>query len=136
MIFKRQLLCTFSKSNNIDRTIELIKNTYKDFNDKIFIFSNSNDSSEVYLTYNIANNIEKIPNTILIHRKKDYNTLYTINSLNQLIRDENGGILDKSFIVQWDLYQNCLIINGEISVKIIPLSLLRIEHCQKYFKKS
>ena len=136
MIFKRQLLCTFSKSNNIDRTIELIKNTYKDFNDKIFIFSNSNDSSEVYLTYNIANKIEKIPNTILIHRKKDYNTLYTINSLNQLIRDENGGILDKSFIVQWDLYQNCLIINGEISVKIIPLSLLRIEHCQKYFKKS
>jgi hypothetical protein len=136
MIFKRQLLCTFSKSNNIDRTIELIKNTYKDFNDKIFIFSISNDSSEVYLTYNIANNIEKIPNTILIHRKKDYNTLYTINSLNQLIRDENGGILDKSFIVQWDLYQNCLIINGEISVKIIPLSLLRIEHCQKYFKKS
>ena len=136
MTYKCQLLCTFSKVNNIDKTIELIKNTYKDFNDKIFIFSNSNESSDVYLTYNITNNIEKIPNTILIHRKKDYNTLYTINSLNQLIRDENGGILDKSFIVQWDLYQNCLIINGEISVKIIPLSLLRIEPSQKYFKKS
>jgi hypothetical protein len=136
MTYKRQLLCTFSRLDNINKTIELIRNIYKDFNDKIFIFSNSNESSDVYLTYNITNNIEKIPNTILIHRKKDYNTLYTINSLNQLIRDENGGILDKSFIVRWDLYQNCLIINGEISVKIIPLSLLRIEHSHKYFKKS
>ena len=132
----RQLLCTFAKLNNINKTIDLIRNTYTDFNDNIFIFSNTNDSQEVYLTYNITNNIEKLPNTILIHRKKDYNTLYTINSLNQLIRDENGGILDKTYIVQWNLYQNCLIINGEISVKIIPLTLVRIEHCQKYFKKS
>lgn len=132
----RQLLCTFCNKHNINSTIDLILNTYQDFNDKIFIFSNSNNSQEIYLTYNIINNVGKIPNTILIHRKKDSNTLYTINSLNQLIRDENGGVLDKSYIVQWDLYQDCLIINGEISVKIVPLTLVKIEHSQNYFKKS
>jgi len=124
----RQLLCTFAKFRDIGKTVELIRNTYTDFNDKIFIFSNVNNPLEVYLTYNIVNNIEKLPNTILIHRKKDYNTLYTINSLNQLIRDENGGVLDKTYIVQWNLYTDCLIINGEISVKIIPLKLVKIEH--------
>ena len=124
----RQLLCTFCSKTTLNKTLELIRITYPDFNDKIFIFSHEKSPNELYLTYNIINNIDKLPNTILIHRKKEYNTLYTINSLNQLIRDENEGILDKSFIVQWNLYRDCLIITGDISVNIIPLTLIRIEH--------
>ena len=126
--YNRQLLCTFCSSKNIDSVIKLIKKTYVDFNGKIFIFSNLKNPAEVYLTYNITNNISKLPNTILIHRKKEFNTLYTINSLNQLIRDENGGVLDKKYIVQWDLYRDSLIINGDVSVNIIELKLLQIEH--------
>ena len=124
----RQLLCTFCNNKNIDGTIKSIKKTYVDFNDKIFVFANLKNPTEIYLTYNIINNVSKLPNTILIHRKKEFNTLYTINSLNQLIRDENGGVLDKKYIVQWDLYRDSLIINGEVSVNIIELKLLQIEH--------
>ena len=122
----RQLLCTFCSSDNISKTLDLIYNTYDNCN-RVFIFSNFKNKNEFYLTYNVINNIKKIPNTILIHRKKEFNILYTINSLNQLIRDENGGVFDKSYIVNWKLYENSLIINGDISVKIIQLKFERVE---------
>jgi len=121
----RQLLCTFCNYDNINKTLDLIYNTYTQCN-RIFIFSNVNNKQECYLTYNVINNIKKLPSTILIHRKKEFNILYTINSLNQLIRDENGGVFDKTYMVQWELYKNSLIINGDISVKIIPLQFERM----------
>ena len=52
------------------------------------------DSSELVVTYNVdQGNISNIPaNTILVHRKKESNTLYTINALNELIKSLNGGM--------------------------------------------
>ena len=123
---RRQLLCTFCSYDNLNPILDLIFNTYQQC-DKVFIFLNANNKCEYFLTYSIINNIKKLPNTILLHRKKEYNVLYTINSLNQLIKDENGGILDKSYQVQWELYKNSFIINGDISVKIVPLEFVRIE---------
>ena len=40
------------------------------------------------LTYNIDSptDILQLPNTILVHRKKQTNTLYTINALNEVIK--------------------------------------------------
>jgi len=46
----------------------------------------------------------------LVHRKKHTNTLYTINALNELIRSLNNGLLDKSYIVDWDNYRNCILL--------------------------
>jgi len=122
----RQLLCTFCNLKNLDNTIELIKRSYDNFSGKMFVFSNTKNRDELYITYNTEKGNKKILNTILIHRKKEYNVLYTINSLNQLIRDENQGVLDKNYIVQWELYRDSLIINGEISIKIISLNLEKI----------
>jgi len=51
-------------------------------------------------------NVENIPvNTILVHRKKETNTLYTINALNDLIKKLNGGVVDISFRVNWQHYK-------------------------------
>ena len=50
-----------------------------------------------------------LDNTILLHRKKDSNTLYTINALNDLIKSLNGGIIDTSFKVDWQDYKNCIL---------------------------
>ena len=70
------------------------------------------------LTYNInqdtlnSNNFYK--NTISVHRKKDSNTLYTINSLNALIRKLNKGVLDNNFVIDWNLYKNkILLVDGD-----------------------
>ena len=66
------------------------------------------------LTYNVdMNNSTRnsmVDNTILVHRKKQTNTLYTINALNEVIKSLNNGVLDKSFAVNWNDYRNCILL--------------------------
>ena len=66
------------------------------------------------LTYNVdmGNSKESkiIDNTILVHRKKQTNTLYTINALNELIKSLNNGVLDKTFSINWNDYKNCILL--------------------------
>ena len=42
--------------------------------------------------------------------------------MNRLIEEEHGS-LDKTYVVNWALYENSLIITGEVSVRIIPLKI-------------
>ena len=57
--------------------------------------------------------MQGIQDTISLHRKKHTNTLYTINALNDLIRELNGGKLDKSFSVDWENYRNSLLLTSD-----------------------
>jgi hypothetical protein len=131
---KRQLLCTFSSVISFKTTIEEIKKFYTVYNNRFFVFSNVNVPKEVFVTYNILSEgkeFPKFPNTISIHRKKQTNTLYTLNAMNQIIKDENGGVFDRDFSVDWSLYTNSLIIvdtslADTTSIKIIPIKLLEI----------
>jgi len=120
-----QLLCTFSNSNDFRTAATEIKKFYEMYNNRIFVFSNVNNPKEIYLTYNVLNmqkESPRFPNTILIHRKKQTNTLYSLNALNTLIKEEHGS-LDKSFVLDWNLYTNSLVISGDVSVRIIPLKI-------------
>jgi len=126
---KRQLLCTFSSTKSYKATIEEIKKFYNIHSGRFFVFSNENNPDEVFITYNIVNEGKELPkfaNTISIHRKKQTNTLYTLNAMNQIIRDENDGVFDKTFSVNWQFYQNSLIITGEPSLRILPIKILEI----------
>jgi hypothetical protein len=49
-------------------------------------------------------------NTILVHRKKESNTLYSINALNMLIKQLNDGVLDTRFIINWNDYRSCILL--------------------------
>ena len=85
-----RLLCSFSNLEELDTLIENIKNMYTIMYNKMFVlYVKSTD--EYVITYNIEQgNVNNIPsNTILVHRKKDYNVLYTINALNELIKKLN-----------------------------------------------
>jgi hypothetical protein len=126
---KNLLLCSFSSISQFKNTIEEIKKFYTVRNNKFFIFSNIDIPKDVFITYNIlceGREFPKFPNTISIHRKKDFNVLYTLNSMNQLIMDENNGILDKKFPVDWSLFKDSFVITGKPSVRIIPIELLEI----------
>ncbi len=127
---KRQLLCTFANLTNYKNTIKQLYNFYNIYNNCVFVFENENNKSDLYITYNIINencDFAKFRNTILIHRKKQYNVLYSINALNVLVKDENGGNFDKDYKINWEYYKDSLIISGEISVKIIPIKLFLIQ---------
>ena len=75
------------------------------------------------MTYNIDTQFQPetpLENTILIHRKKESNSLYTINALTELVKEENGGVLDTSFVINWHKFKNSIILtNAEGTKKIL-----------------
>lgn len=126
----RQLLCTFSNAKTFKETIGDIKRFYSMPPAKFFVFANENNLDEMYITYNTSpstnGEYSKFPNTISVHRKKHVNCIFSLNAMNQIIRDENEGVFDRNHEVKWEYYKNSLIIKNEISIKIIPLKLVHI----------
>jgi hypothetical protein len=125
---QKQLLCTFSNSVQYTDVLKEIPQQYKLIDNKIFIFANENNLRELYLTFNVEKNDlnNRFKGTISIHRKKQTNTLYTLNAMNKLIADENNGVYDKNFQLSWELYKNSIILTNDIGVKIVPLKLFSI----------
>tara|TARA_B100000287_G_C20292717_1_gene646571 strand:- start:165 stop:557 length:393 start_codon:yes stop_codon:yes gene_type:complete len=108
-----RLYCTFTTSDEVDEIINKIKSSYVILFNKIFILE-SVDDEKLMLTYNIdlGNSVNEfmVDNTILVHRKKHTNTLYTINALNELIKSLNNGVLDKQYVIDWNNYRNCILL--------------------------
>ena len=126
---KTQLLCTFTRQTRLNETIDIIISCNEILYDKIYVFQNQQDLTQLICTYNVEfidNYEENIENTISLHRKKQSNTLYTINALNEVIREKNGGVLDKSFQVDWSEFQNTLILTAESGLNIIPTKIHQI----------
>ena len=122
-----KLFCTFSSEQKLDEILSTIQNKYKIIYNKIFVlYSKSQD--EYICTYNVefGNVSNFLENTILVHRKKESNTLYTINSLNRLIESLNGGILDTNYKVNWNDYQNCILLTKGAELKRVNTKLFRI----------
>jgi hypothetical protein len=126
---KTQLLCTFTTKAELQNTLQEIRETYVIVYNYIYILQNKANLDELYITYNI--NTEYRPNvpmsdTILIHRKKESNSLYTINALNQLVKEENGGVLDKSFIIDWQKFRNSIILTNTEGTKKIQTRIFEV----------
>lgn len=118
-----KLLCTFSYKKNLNSVIDDIIYQFNGLQ-KIFVFVNRDNDRECYLTFNIDLNLnDKFSKYIIIHRKKETNTLYSVNALNLIIQNLNNGILDKSYILNWDLYRNHLLLSKGGEVNRIPLEL-------------
>ncbi len=79
-----KLFCTFTDPQNLDALIEDIKAKYSIIYNKMFVLEIIG-KEEYVITYNVEHaNVSYIPeNTILVHRKKESNTLYTINKINK-----------------------------------------------------
>jgi|TARA_X000001382_G_scaffold119886_1_gene101035 hypothetical protein len=126
---RTQLLCTFTRQSRLNETIDIIISCNEILYDKIYIFQNQDDLTQLICTYNIElvdNYEENIENTISLHRKKQSNTLYTINALNEVIRSKNNGVLDKRFNVEWSEYQNTLLLTNEAGLNVVPTKIFQI----------
>ena len=128
---KTQLLCTFTDIKNYSSTILGVTKFYNVVFGKVYLLQNKDNVDELLLTYNIdADKVDTsnfYQNTISVHRKKDSNTLYTINSLNQLIKKLNNGMLDTNYPVNWRNYENMVLLTDPTSgVKTIPTKLYQI----------
>lgn len=125
---KNKLFCTFSSKDGLERTLAIIKSEYTIMYGKIFVLE-SEDSDEYMCTYNIEvpeSPTKILPNTILLHRKKETNTLYTINSLNSLIKQLNEGVLDTTFKINWPDYQNTVLLTQGNDLKKLATKIHKI----------
>jgi hypothetical protein len=123
-----KLFCTFSSKDGLDDTLREINREYTILYKKIFVLA-SPESEEYMCTYNIelqGGQTKILPNTILLHRKKESNTLYTINALNTLIKKLNGGVLDTSFMINWNDYKNSILLTQGDDLKKLNTTIHKI----------
>jgi hypothetical protein len=123
-----KLFCTFTSPAELEETVATINRRYLILFGKIFILE-SPQSDELMCTYNIdTGNMAASPmaNTILLHRKKESNTLYTINALNTLIMSLNNGVLDKRYIIDWNNYKNCILLTNGPNIRRLDTAIHKI----------
>lgn len=123
-----KLFATFSTKEKLDETLVTIKDTYSILYGKIFVLE-SPDTEELLCTYNIdpVNSSSRIlPNTILLHRKKETNTLYTINALNVLVKELNNGVVDSSYKVQWTDFKNTVLLTQDTDLRKLSTKIHKI----------
>jgi hypothetical protein len=123
-----KLFCTFSPKESLDDTLRDINREYTILYKKIFVLA-SPDSEEYMCTYNIeieGGQTKILPNTILLHRKKESNTLYTINALNTLIKTLNNGVLDSTFPINWPDYKNSILLTQGDDLKRLNTTIHKI----------
>ena len=106
-----KLYCTFLQDEGVNEVVERILEEHDILFNKIFVLV-ALDDNKTMLTYNIDGPVYnlQLPNTILVHRKKQTNTLYTINALNEVIRYLNNGVLDTTYQVDWTRFRNSLLL--------------------------
>jgi len=126
-MLNNKLFATFTGLDSLDELIVSLSSTYTIMYNKMFVlYVKSTD--EYVVTYNVEqSNIDGIPvNTILVHRKKESNTLYTINALNDLIKKLNGGVVDPTFRVDWQHYKNCILLTNHNELKQLNTKVHKI----------
>jgi len=131
------LLATFCKARDVKTTIDLVATEFEVVGGKIFVLQDEADRYKKILTYNIVKEEEVvfsdiIKNTISLHRKKETNTLYTLNALNEVVKEQNNGHEDPKFSVNWEPHRNTLLVTykddetGEQFLRRIETRLISI----------
>ena len=123
-----QLLCLFTTKEELEKSIEFILGSYTLTNPNVFILENKTQLEECYITFNVEKGSVAIPSdwkTILVHRKKQSNTIYTINALNEVVKSKTGGQLDNSYMIDWEEFKNCILTTSNTGYKKIPTKVFK-----------
>lgn len=122
-----KLFCTFVRRRELDEVVERIKSTYPILYNKMFVLSIT-DRRDLAITYtpDTTERLKIAEDTILVHRKKHTNTLYTINAMNIIIKMNNNGVLDKTYQVNWELYRNSILLSNDDELNKLPTKVYKI----------
>ena len=127
---KSQLLCTFSTKKDIESTIATISSAYTIMFNKIYVLQNEDNTNELICTYNVdtQNGVDynAVSGTISLHRKKHSNTLYTINALNECVKNLNNGVMDSKFVIPWENFKNMLMVTNSEGLNKINTRIYKI----------
>ena len=128
---KSQLLASFTTKQGLDDTIKKITDAYVIIFNKVYVLQNEDNVNELICTYNVDTqdgvDYNKVDGTISLHRKKHSNTLYTINALNECIKNLNNGVMDNKFMVPWENFKNMLMVTNSDGLNKISTRIYKIE---------
>ena len=83
-----------------------------------------------FITYNavVKSNQSFNPRlyTMRVHRKKQTNTLYTINALNMAVAAQHDGKTGRNLKLDWDQYQNSILLTAGKKLQVHPVEVLKI----------
>lgn len=114
----------------IEDEVIFIVNNLSLSNNLIFLLQDKENPDKKILTYNIekSNNRNYNPRlfTMRVHRKKQTNTLYTINALNAAIAAEHDGQTGSHLKLTWENYTDCLLLTSGKNLQCHPIEVVKI----------
>jgi len=127
---KNILLASFIFPERVEWFLSYLETKFKITKDNVFCYKNLDDESKVIMTFKLSvpedkslNLKDLFPNAIPIHKRG--NCIYTINALNRMIENLHpesiGNIDNKSIKIDWDEYQNKMIIINASELKIFNI---------------
>ncbi len=128
-----QLLCLFTTKGQLDTSIDFILKNYILQNNNVFVLESKLNEDELFITFNVEKGSAPIDSewkTILVHRKKQSNTIYTINALNEVIKSKTGGQIDTSFQIDWEDFRNCILTTSNNGYKKISTKVFKTFNTQ------
>ena len=127
------LLASFIKTvdeEEIQREVEFIVNNIEITNNLIFLLQDKDDPEKKIITYNAVTTPGKPFNprlfTMRMHRKKQTNTLYTINALNKAVAAQHEGQTGKHLKLDWKEYENSILLTAGKELKVHPVEVSKI----------
>jgi hypothetical protein len=129
MTNETQLLCTFTNIDELNNTVKKIQSSYSLLFNRLYVLENVEDSTQLIITYNVekfnSNVVSPPPSTISVHRKKQTNTIYTINAINKLIEQRHGKV-DKNIKIDWEELKNTVLVTAYGDLKLVHTRLFDI----------
>lgn len=123
-------LASFVIEDKVDSFKKYINKRFKIPIKNIFEYTSPQEEGKKILTFRLyiregkkINTKSFFPITIIVHKKGD--CFYTINALNKIIDMENGGeignINHKEHKIDWDKYQNKMLVSKNKELTIIDI---------------
>jgi|TARA_R110000851_G_scaffold110299_2_gene233018 hypothetical protein len=127
------LLASFLTTDDAVRVqaeIDMIVATADLSNKFIFLMKEKDNPTNKIITYNAVLDKTTPPvhrlYTIRVHRKKQTNTLYTINALNAAVALQHDGKTGRDLPLDWEKYSNSLILTKGKQLQVHELEIERI----------
>ena len=116
------ILASFVFPERLDTFLDYLGKRFNIERDRIFIYNNIDEPIKKMVTYKVFLKDGKrvdlksiFPTTIIVHKKGE--CFYTINALNGLIEQEHnlesGNIEHKNYQIDWDKFQNKMILSNK-----------------------
>ena len=114
----------------IQEEVEFIVNNIEITNNLIFLLEDKDNPEKKIITYNAVVEKGKPFNprlfTMRMHRKKQTNTLYTINALNAAVASQHDGKTGRDLKLDWTQYENSILLTSGKELKAHPVEVSKI----------